>query len=197
MNIIGLHFINLVEKLSEDHYSSLILGEKSITLPYYIGEKGAFEFRKKVLNLNSKTIYDCDYLGYPSNQSSLGENRLTFDLNSCEVLSVDHMSRVGKHFAIVREGSMSYFETTKNLELRRIDFMDYQMQSELIRQIKVLNDIIHVFVSVIFKKKQREYCLVFDTKTLMLIDKTKDFTKTKIFTQMRNGYQIVRERQLA
>jgi hypothetical protein len=48
---------------------------------------------------------------------------------------------------------MSYFETTKNLELRRIDFMDYQMQSELIRQIKVLNDIIHVFVSVIFKKK--------------------------------------------
>jgi hypothetical protein len=67
LNIIGLHFINLVEKLSEDHYSSLILGEKSITLPYYVEEKGAIEFRKKVLNLNSKTIYDCDYLGYPSN----------------------------------------------------------------------------------------------------------------------------------
>jgi hypothetical protein len=83
------------------------------------------------------------------------------------------------------------------MELRRIDFMDYQMQSNLIRQIKVLNDVIHVFVSVLFKKKQRDYCLIFDTKTLMLIDKTKDFTKTKIFTQMRNGYQIVRERQLA
>ena len=53
MNIIGLHFINHVEKLSEDHYSSLILGEKSITLPYYVGEEGSVEFRKKVLNLNS------------------------------------------------------------------------------------------------------------------------------------------------
>jgi len=53
LNIIGLHFINLVEKLSEDHYSSLILGEKSITLPYYVGGEGSVEFRKKVLNLNS------------------------------------------------------------------------------------------------------------------------------------------------
>lgn len=61
----GPQLKNLFNKLTEGFYTSIILGERSIIVPYYINEEGVVERKKRVFNLSSQTSYYCDYLEYP------------------------------------------------------------------------------------------------------------------------------------
>ena len=63
----GPQLKNLFNKLTEGLYTSIILGERSIIVPYYIDEEGGIVKKKRVFNLSSQTSYYCDYLEYPIN----------------------------------------------------------------------------------------------------------------------------------
>ena len=65
MSSSGPQLKNLFNKLTEGFYTSIILGERSIIVPYYINEEGVVERKKRVFNLSSQTSYYCDYLEYP------------------------------------------------------------------------------------------------------------------------------------
>ena len=82
---------------------------------------------------------------------------------NCVVLNIEHMNWIGKHFAIIREDKMSYFETYKSPELKRVDFMDYQQQIDCIRQIKVLDHYVAVEV--------QDNSFLFDAETGLLVKK--------------------------
>jgi hypothetical protein len=89
--------------------------------------------------VHSNTSFNTKYLHYFADKA-IKEKKGTKDNSlNCVVLSIEHMNWIGKHFAIVREDKMSYFETYKSPELKRVDFMDYQQQIDCIRQIKVLD----------------------------------------------------------
>jgi hypothetical protein len=101
------------------------LSERSITVAHYENEYSRVEYNKKVFNINSQTCFDHNYLEYSADfclKNFVNDETI---LNDCEVIGVEHLSWIGKHFAVVKERKKSYFETAKSSELRRIDFMDY------------------------------------------------------------------------
>jgi hypothetical protein len=67
-----------------------------------------------------------EYLGYNADRC-VRKDKSSDELHkNCAVLDTQHCNWIGKHFSVVRENKIAYFETAKSSELRRIDFMNYQ-----------------------------------------------------------------------
>lgn len=78
---------------------------------------------------------------------------------------------------------MSYFETYKSPEIRRIDFMDYQQQIDCVRQIKVINKVVAVEVS--------GHSLMFDQETQLLTGQKEKLDKSRVIKQQQGQDQFV------
>jgi len=118
---------NMCAQLYREKFPNTILGQRIIVLPRYQDHKTDTLVREKTtMMVHSNTSFNSKYLHYLADKAIMEKKGSKHILLNCVVLSIEHMNWIGKHFAIVREDKMSYFETYKSPELKRVDFMDYQ-----------------------------------------------------------------------
>lgn len=80
---------------------------------------------------------------------------------------------IGKDLSEIRKDGKRYFLSQQKPYLRHIDLMDYVSSQRFIRQIRMTNESIFVFVDHsntlnIFNDEQ--YCIEFDRKTLIVTE---------------------------
>lgn len=92
--------------------------------------KDIYSQKKYLYNLTSNTSYEISFLefnGDINQRTHLGiSNHKIRKLNKdCFNWDLQHIPWIGKHIAVVREGTKTYFSTSKSPDLKRIDLMNY------------------------------------------------------------------------
>lgn len=93
------------------------------------------------------------------------------------------ISNIGKEFQEIRNNNQRFFLTQTKAHMRQLDLMDSVSARVFIRQIKMTNNRIFVFVdhsrSLNFINEE-QFCIEFDRKTLIVTDVHNDACKITV-----------------
>lgn len=117
-------------------------------------------------NLHTHNVFNQDFF------TTMTEQGTTKDRDKY-CLDVMQVPFIGKDVRMCLDGTYSYFLTSKKLENKRIDLLNYGDMRDMVKNIKVLGELILV--------QLEKNCLVFDQST-MLYKYEINANKTRVLT---------------